>query len=106
MPSVNSIEQNGPFQVTIDKNVGPNNKGWIFRPSNLGSLDVKAHPIFLYGPGGGSHPSYYESSMIKVASHGFVIYSEESTASGDEMKRALDWIIQQNSNPPVHTTIN
>ena len=29
LPSVNSIEQNGPFQVTIDKNVGPNNKGWI-----------------------------------------------------------------------------
>lgn len=58
LPPVDSIEKNGPFEVAIDKNVGPNNKGWIFRPANLGSLGVEAHPIFLYGPGGGSHPSY------------------------------------------------
>lgn len=99
LPPVDSVEDYGPFQVVIDKDVGPNRKGWVFRPANLGSLGVEAHPIFLYGPGGGSHPSYYESPMTKVASHGFVVYSEESSFSGDEMKAALDWIIQQNSNP-------
>ncbi|HQD27766.1 hypothetical protein [Acetivibrio saccincola] len=52
MPPVDSVEDYGPFQVVIDKDVGPNRKGWVFRPANLGSLGVEAHPIFLYGPGG------------------------------------------------------
>ncbi|TYQ18175.1 UNVERIFIED_CONTAM: dockerin type I repeat protein [Acetivibrio alkalicellulosi] len=98
LPPVDSIERNGPFTVTIDRNVGPNRKGWIYRPANLCSQGVTAHPIYLFGPGGGSHPSYYESPMTRLASHGFVIYSEESTHSGAEMKAALDWIIAQNSN--------
>lgn len=29
--------------------MGPNRKGWVFRPANLGSLGVEAHPIHMNG---------------------------------------------------------
>ncbi len=98
LPSVASVERDGPFTMAVDKNVGPGNKGVVVRPSSLGTLGVEKHPIFIWGPGGGSDPMYYELLLRRLSTMGFVIYSEASTGDGTEMKAALDWIIAQNSN--------
>ena len=99
LPSVDSVEKDGPFSLTVERNVGPSGKAWVVRPANLGSLGVTKHPIFIWGPGGGSDPSYYQDVMTRIASHGFVVYSESPSNSGSEMKAGIDWLIQQNSNP-------
>ena len=93
-----AVNQNGPFAVTIDKNVGPTGKGWIVRPTNLCTNGVKAHPIFIWNQGGGDPVSQYEGQMKRWASQGFVVYSEESQWSGAQCVAALDWIIEQNEN--------
>jgi len=98
LPEVNSVETDGPFSVVIDQNVGPNGRSWVARPANLCSQGVDKHPIFLWGPGAGSSPSMYEDILRRVASHGFVVFSEASSNSGAEMKAGIDWIISQNSN--------
>jgi predicted esterase len=98
LPSVDSVEKDGPFSLTVERNVGPSGKAWVVRPANLGSLGVTAHPIFIWGPGGGSDPSYYQDIMTRIASHGFVVYSETPSDSGAEMKAGIDWLIEQNSN--------
>lgn len=92
------VDRNGPFSVTIDRNLGPNGKGMIVRPTNLGTNGVAKHPIFIWNPGGGDKPTLYEGQMKRWASHGFVVYSEESQWSGQQCPDALNWIIQQNSN--------
>lgn len=99
LPAVDSVEKDGPFSVAIDKNVGPSGKAWVVRPASLGSLGVTKHPIFIFGPGGGSTPAPYEDILRKMASHGFVIFSQQPSDSGAEMKAGIDWIISQNSNP-------
>lgn len=99
LPAVDSVEKDGPFTLTVERNVGPNGKAWVVRPATLGSQGVTAHPIFIWGPGGGSDPSYYQDVMTRIASHGFVVYSEASSNSGSEMKAGIDWLISQNSNP-------
>lgn len=98
LPAVSSVEKDGPFAITIDKNAGPTKKGVVVRPASLGTLGVDKHPIFIWGPGGGSDPLYYELLLKRMSSMGFVIYSEASTGDGKEMQAALDWIIAQNSN--------
>jgi len=97
LPAVSSIEKDGPFATSIDKNVGSSGAGWVVRPTTLGSQGVSKHPIFVFGPGAGSTPSNYETYLRRWASHGFVVYSETSTSSGSEMTRAMDWLIKQNS---------
>lgn len=92
------VDKDGPFAVTVDRNVGPTGKGMIVRPSNLGSYGLTKHPIFIWNPGGGDKPTLYEGQMKRWASHGFVVYSEESQWSGGQCPAALNWIIQQNNN--------
>jgi S-formylglutathione hydrolase FrmB len=97
LPAVDSVEKVGPFSVAIDKNVGPSGKAWVVRPATLGSQGVNKHPIFIWGPGGGETAAKYEDILRKIASHGFVVYSEAATNSGSEMKAGIDWLISQNS---------
>lgn len=92
------IDKDGPFAVTIDKGYGPNGKAWIARPTNPGTLGVKAHPIFIWNPGGGDQPSLYEGHLRRWASQGFVVYCEESQWSGQQCVDGLNWIIKQNDN--------
>jgi len=97
LPAVSSIETDGPFATTIDKYTGPSYSGWVVRPTTLGSLGVSKHPVFIWGPGGGSSPSDYEYHLRRLASHGFVIYSQTSTGQGTEMTSAINWLTTQNS---------
>lgn len=95
LPPVSSIERDGPFATTIDTNTGPARSGWVARPTTLGQNGLK-HPVFVWGPGAGSTPSSYEFHLRRLASHGFVVYSQVSTSNGSEIRAALDWLVGEN----------
>lgn len=96
LPPVSSVEANGPFNAVQDRNTGPARSGWVVRPVNLGADGLK-HPIFIWGPGGGTGPAEYDWFLDRLASHGFVVYSEVSTGEGTEMDRAIDWLLAENN---------
>ncbi|GAB1258207.1 hypothetical protein NBRC116494_27090 [Aurantivibrio plasticivorans] len=96
LPPVSSVERNGPFATTMDRSTGPGRDGWVGRPTNIGQDGIK-HPVLIWGPGAGTGPEDYEFFLDRMASHGFVVYSEVSTSSGGEMTDAIDWLISQNS---------
>ncbi len=98
LPVVDSVEVNGPFTSVEDRNTGADGEAWVVRPSNLGQ-DGLLHPVFLWGPGGGTGPEDYDFFLDRVASHGFVVYSHVSSGQGTEMEEGLDWLEQQNNNP-------
>ena len=97
LPAVNRIDTNGPFQTTQHRNAGPGG-GWVVHPSNMDSNGL-CHAIFVWGPGAGTGPSNYDFFLDRIASHGFVVYSEVSTGNGSEMEDAIDWLIAENSRP-------
>jgi hypothetical protein len=96
LPPVTSVTMDGPFATTVDASAGPGRAGLVVRPTMLGSNGLK-HPIFIWGPGRGTRVRDYESFMSRIASHGFVVYSEISpTADGSEMLAAITWLISEN----------
>jgi hypothetical protein len=98
LPPVDDVTDPGPYAVTIDSTAGPGNDGWLVYPANAGQNGVN-HPILVWGPGAGSDPADYEDMLRQWASHGFVVYSEVSSSSGDYMVDALDWLEDQNASP-------
>jgi hypothetical protein len=95
LPPVSSIETDGPFSTTIEMNTGPARSGWVVRPTTLGQNGLR-HPVFVWGPGAGATPSSYEFHLRRIASHGFVVYSQVSTSNGSEIRAALDWLVSEN----------
>nr|BFE72677.1 hypothetical protein GCM10020092_059780 [Actinoplanes digitatis] len=95
LPPVSDVTRPGPFAVTVDQSSGPGGDGWLVRPANLGQ-DGLDHPILVWGPGAGSDPAAYEDMLRQWASHGFVVYSEVSSSSGDYMVAALNWLEGEN----------
>jgi hypothetical protein len=88
----------GPFaEVTKVMSTPPG--GWMIYPKDLGRDGIK-HPLFVFGPGGGTTPQTYESMGMhwdRYGSYGFVIYVlPASTGDGADMKAGLDWLIAQN----------
>ncbi|MET0335294.1 MAG: hypothetical protein ABW190_13560, partial [Rhizobacter sp.] len=69
--------------------------GWVVYPTNLGANGLK-HPIFIWGPGAGTGPAEYEFHLRRLASHGFVVFSQTSSNSGSEMTSAISWLISEN----------
>lgn len=96
LPPVSSVDADGPFTTTADTSTGPNRSGWVVRPTTLGANGLK-HPIFIWGPGAGTGPSNYDFHLRRIASHGFVVYSEVSTGDGSEMRAAITWLINENN---------
>lgn len=97
LPAVTSVDQNGPYTVTIDQQAGASS--WVFRPTELGQDGVK-HPIFVWGTGATSVPSQYTDHLSRIASHGFVAISPNSSSvNASLMKASLDWILAQNDDP-------
>lgn len=94
LPPVSRIDADGLYAVTIERNTGPSRSGWVVRPTNLGQ-DGVIHPVFIWGPGAGTGPSNYKFHLRRIASHGFVVYSQTSTSSGGEMTEAIDWLIDE-----------
>lgn len=100
LPPVTSVNVDGPFSTTIDTNTGPAGRGSVFRPTTLGANGLK-HPVFIWGPGAGATPASYDFHLRRIASHGFVVYSEVSTGNGSEMRAALDFMIAENARAAV-----
>ncbi|MFE9825007.1 hypothetical protein ACFYSH_23220 [Streptomyces sp. NPDC005791] len=107
LPPVDDVTEPGPYAVTVDESAGPDNDGWLVRPTDAGGNGVD-HPVFVWGPGAGSDPADYEDMLRQWASHGFVVYSEVSSSSGAYMVDALDWLEDQNTSPssPLHTHLD
>lgn len=95
LPPVSRVDVDGPYAVTVERDTGPSRSGWVVRPRELGE-NGELHPIFIWGPGAGTGPSNYEFHLRRIASHGFVVYSQTSTSGGREMTSAMDWLISQN----------
>lgn len=94
LPPVSSVFSDGPFAVSIQRSAGPG-RGWVAYPTQLGANGL-SHPIFVWGPGAGSDQTDYEFLLRRLASHGFVVYSEASTGDGEEMLDALNWLNSEN----------
>ena len=99
LPHVTTTEGMGPWKGVMKmKNVGPG--GWLIYPTEIGKDGTK-HPLFVFGPGGGTTPQTYEDSgkhWDYYGSYGFVIYAVQmSGQSGAPMKAAIDWLIKQNT---------
>ena len=98
LPVVTTTDGTGPFNGVVKvKNTPPG--GWLIYPMELGKDGVK-HPLFIFGPGGGSTPDTYEQMGMhwdRYGSYGFVIYVlPMSDGKGAAMKAGLDWLITQN----------
>ena len=94
LPSVDSVDADGPFDTTSDLASGPSGASGVFYPVDLGR-DGLLHPIFLWGCGGSSTPSQYVDHLNRIASHGFVVVADVTTtaADGAPLKASLEWII-------------
>jgi hypothetical protein len=98
LPVVDSTDGPGPFSEVVKvKDVEPG--GWLIYPKEIGKDGIK-HPLFVFGPGGGTTPQTYEDMGMhwdRYGSYGFVIYVlPASTGDGADMKAGLDWLIEQN----------
>lgn len=96
LPPVNSVDADGPFATTVTQSTGPSRNAWVVRPTTLGANGLK-HPVFIWGPGAGTGPAEYEFHLRRLASHGFVVFSQTSSSSGSEMTAAMTWLISENS---------
>jgi hypothetical protein len=86
--------------------------GWLAYPMDIGKDGIK-HPIFIFGPGGGTDPPYYDRMGMHwdhYTSYGFVVYiaamsSFSSTAALDD---GLTWVIAQNddSSSPLYQKLD
>jgi hypothetical protein len=98
LPRVDTTDGPGPYKEVVKvKMTQPG--GWLIYPKEIGKDGVK-HPIFIFGPGGGTTPDTYEQMGMhwdRYGSYGFVIYVlPMSTGDGAPMKAGLDWVIKQN----------
>jgi hypothetical protein len=89
----------GPWGPAVKvKDIPPG--GWLVYPEDIGKDGVK-HPIFIFGPGGGTNPPYYDMNGMHwdhYASYGFVIYiaAQSSFSSAAALDDGLTWVIAQN----------
>lgn len=98
LPPTSGVEGDGPFMTTQDLSGGPHGQSGLFYPTELGR-DGLAHPIFVWGCGGGSTPSSYAMHMNRIASHGFVVIAEVEAIgdNGTPMTEAIDWLTAENA---------
>ncbi|MCF0216676.1 MAG: hypothetical protein HUK21_09410 [Fibrobacteraceae bacterium] len=89
----------GPLATTREESTGPAKLGWLVSPKDLTSDPNKKHPVVIFGPGGGGKPSDIVMILTRLASQGFVVYSEPSTWEGNEMFAAIDWLEKLNNDP-------
>jgi len=98
LPPATSVEQAGVFETTQNLAGGPKGQSGLFYPTDLGRAGL-AHPIFVWGCGGGSRPSSYAMHLNRIASHGFVVIAEVSAIgdNGAPMTAAIDWLTAENA---------
>jgi hypothetical protein len=109
LPPITDYTQGGPFQTTVEANVGPSNNYTIYRPNPLGTNGF-LHPPIIFGPGiatscaPGGALNVYTTLLTHLATHGFVTICVNSLSGGPgdpanlaAMKTGLDWLIAQNT---------
>jgi len=98
LPPADSVERDGVFATTQDLSAGPRGQSGLFHPTELGQGGL-AHPIFVWGCGGGSRPSSYAMHLNRIASHGFVVIAEVSAIgdNGAPLTAAIDWLLAENA---------
>lgn len=90
-----SVAEDGPYPTTLDAEADGGD-GYVVYPTDLGADGVK-HPIFVWGTGSGSVPSQYEMHLKRLASHGMVVYSADtSSVTGALLKQGLDYLFAEN----------
>jgi hypothetical protein len=110
LPRVTTTDGPGPFNGVVKVKSTPPG-GWLIYPKDIGKDGIK-HPLFVFGPGGGTTPDTYESMGMhwdRYGSYGFVIYVlPRSTGDGAAMKAGLDWLIAQNdaSSSPLYQKLD
>jgi dienelactone hydrolase len=103
----------GPFQVVVEKDVGPENgepdAKWnnqkphfnLYYPKDM--TQGYCHPIVTWGNGTGDQPPTYEVLIKQLASHGFVVVASLSsqTAKGNPLPQVagVDWMFKENADP-------
>jgi hypothetical protein len=103
LPPITDYEAEGPFEVTVDREVGPGDDYTVFRPTTLGE-DGFLHAPIVFGPGIGQQVSVHTIMLTNFASHGFVVVGTPVLEGGPgddanlaKMRDGLDWIVEQNA---------
>lgn len=92
---VTSIAEDGPYATTVDMEADGGD-GYLVYPTDLGADGVK-HPIFVWGTGSGSIPMQYNMHLVRLASHGFVVYSADtSSVTGALLTQGIDYLFTEN----------
>lgn len=110
LPRVTTTDGPGPFKEVVKVKSTPPG-GWLIYPKEIGKDGIK-HPLFVFGPGGGTTPQTYDQMGMhwdRYGSYGFVIYVlPRSTGDGAAMKAGLDWLIEQNddASSPLHQKLD
>lgn len=97
-PSVADFAAAGPFEITHERNVGPDGAYDIVRPAQLGAQG-RQHPIISWNNGTLYQIDRYQHLLDHWASHGFVVIGghTNSTAGGAVHKAAIDWLVAENA---------
>jgi hypothetical protein len=108
LPPIEDYSEEGPFDTTVENDVGPDELYTVFRPETLGE-DGFLHAPIIFGPGIGQDVSVHTTMLTIFASHGFVVVGTPVLSGGpgaaanlQAMQDGLDWIIQQNTLPGVY----
>lgn len=94
-----NMDMDGPCAYEWKDNMGPNGGGVLCYPKELTSNPNERHPVVIFCPGGGEKPSTQPVLIKRLASMGFIVYSQPSTWDGVDAKKAFDWIEQMNNDP-------
>jgi len=99
------VNSDGPLDTTLEDLSFSGGGHILVRPANITTEPNTKHPVAIWGPGGGTEPSYYIQLLSRMASQGFVIVGiRESTGDSVLMSAAIDWLEEQNAdtNSPMY----
>lgn len=95
-----NVDYDGPLQYNWDENVGPSGKGVLAYPKEMSNDPNVVHPVAIFCPGGSESPNSQPTIPKRLASMGFVVYSEPADVDyGDGCIAAFDWLEQMNNDP-------
>lgn len=94
-----NVDVDGPCAYNWDGNNGPSGKGVLAYPKELSNDPNVLHPVAIFCPGGGETPNSQPTIPKRLASMGFVVYSEPSSWDGNDAKKAFDWLEAKNNDP-------
>ncbi len=102
LPPITDYSADGPFDTTMESNVGPGGGYVVYRPEPLGA-DGFLHAPIVFGPGIGQSVTVHTQMLTTFASHGFVVVGTPVLSGGpgdagnrQTMLDGLEWILEQN----------